>query len=210
MITINSLEELDKYLYQTIPKSKDKRFKVKLYKFTENEELANVVFNIEIPFGLMDFQTPKTIKVKRRKKDNDLPDINFAEPLCYSFWLNNVVANKKFRVGRLYANNVNLNEDSEIYSELLAKGKVKAKKLDYLIAKAFVKLKYIGLANIMLDFAKNESLHPEFIQEAVTVKNLYEAYKNYDYKEFFAKVSFLKEYLKSGCAKNLAQILYET
>ncbi|WP_273404588.1 lipid-A-disaccharide synthase [Campylobacter avium] len=86
----------------------------------------------------------------------------------------------------------------------------KAKKLDYLIAKAFVKLKYIGLANIMLDFAKNESLHPEFIQEAVTVKNLYEAYKNYDYKEFFAKVSFLKEYLKSGCAKNLAQILYET
>ena len=44
--------------------------------------------------------------------------------------LNNVVANKKFRVGRLYANNVNLNEDSEIYSELLAKGKVKAKKLD--------------------------------------------------------------------------------
>lgn len=130
MITINSLEELDKYLYQTIPKSKDKKFKVKLYRFTENEELANVVFNIEIPFGLMDFQTPKTVKVRRRKKDNDLPDIDFTEPLCYSFWLNNVVANKKFRVGRLYANNVNLNEDSEIYSELLAKGKVKAKKLD--------------------------------------------------------------------------------
>ena len=52
MITINSLEELDKYFYQAIPKSKDKRFKVKLYRFTENEELANVVFNIEIPFGL--------------------------------------------------------------------------------------------------------------------------------------------------------------
>lgn len=130
MITINSIEELEKYYFQTIPKSKDKRYKIRLYKFTENDELADVVFNIEIPFGLMDFQTPKTVKVRRRKKDNDLPDIDFVEPLCYSFWLNNVVANKKFRVGRLYANNANLNDDSEIYSELLAKGKVKAKKLD--------------------------------------------------------------------------------
>lgn len=130
MITINSLEELDKYLYQTIPKSKDKRFKVKLYRFTENEELANVVFNIEIPFGLMDFQTPKTVKVRKRKSDNALPNVDFAEPVCYSFWANDIVANKKFRVGRLYANNVSLNDDSEIYDELRAKGKVKATKLD--------------------------------------------------------------------------------
>ena len=83
----------------------------------------------------------------------------------------------------------------------------KAKKLDYLIAKFFVKLKYIGLANIMLDFAKEQSLHPEFIQDELTLENLYEAYKNYDYKEFFAKVSFLKEYLAFGSAKNLAKIL---
>ena len=83
MITINSLEELDKYLYQTIPKSKDKRFKVKLYRFTENEELANVVFNIEIPFGLMDFQTPKTVKVRKRKSDNALPNVDFAELVWY-------------------------------------------------------------------------------------------------------------------------------
>ncbi|WP_297195177.1 lipid-A-disaccharide synthase [uncultured Campylobacter sp.] len=85
----------------------------------------------------------------------------------------------------------------------------KAKKIDYIIAKCFVKLKYIGLANIMLDFAKNEILHPEFIQENVNEEKLYEAYKNYNYKEFFAKVSFLKEYLRFGCAKNLAKILLE-
>ena len=83
MITINSLEELDKYFYRTIPKSKDKRFKVKLYRFTENEELANVVFNIEIPFGLMDFQTPKTVKVGKRKSDNGLANVEWAEPIGY-------------------------------------------------------------------------------------------------------------------------------
>lgn len=83
----------------------------------------------------------------------------------------------------------------------------KAKAIDIFIAKLFVKLKHIGLANIFCDFAEKEALHPEFLQDEVNVFNLLEAYNKYDYKAFFAKVDFLKEYLQFGSAKNLAKIL---
>ena len=85
----------------------------------------------------------------------------------------------------------------------------KAKKIDIFIAKFFVKLKHIGLANIFCDFADKEVLNPEFLQEEVNAKKLFEAYLNYDYKGFFTKLDFLKEYLKFGSAKNLAKILHE-
>ncbi|MBX1885652.1 lipid-A-disaccharide synthase [Campylobacter peloridis] len=85
----------------------------------------------------------------------------------------------------------------------------KAKVIDIFIAKIFVKLKHIGLANIFLDFAGKSELNPEFLQDEVNVKNLYQAYVNYDYKGFFDKISFLKTYLKFASAKNLAKILYE-
>ena len=84
----------------------------------------------------------------------------------------------------------------------------KAKKIDIFIAKFFVKLKHIGLANIFCDFADKEALNPEFLQEEVNAKNLFRAYLNYDYKGFFTKLDFLKEYLKFGSAENLAQILH--
>ena len=85
----------------------------------------------------------------------------------------------------------------------------KAKAIDIFIAKLFVKLKHIGLANIFLDFAGKDELNPEFLQDEVNVKNLYQAYVDYDYKCFFDKISFLKIYLKFASAKNLAKILYE-
>ncbi|MBX2079497.1 lipid-A-disaccharide synthase [Campylobacter peloridis] len=85
----------------------------------------------------------------------------------------------------------------------------KAKAIDIFIAKIFVKLKHIGLANIFLDFAGKDELNPEFLQDEVNVKNLYQAYLKYDYKAFFDKVDFLKEYLQFASAKNLAKILYE-
>ncbi|MCW0245407.1 lipid-A-disaccharide synthase [Campylobacter lari] len=85
----------------------------------------------------------------------------------------------------------------------------KAKAIDIFIAKLFVKLKHIGLANIFLDFAGKNELNPEFLQDEVNVKNLYQAYIKYDYKAFFDKVDFLKSYLKFASAKNLAKILYE-
>ncbi|AJC94650.1 lipid-A-disaccharide synthase [Campylobacter volucris] len=85
----------------------------------------------------------------------------------------------------------------------------KAKAIDIFIAKIFVKLKHIGLANIFLDFAEKDELNPEFLQEQVNVKNLYNAYLDYDYQGFFDKISFLKSYLKFASAKNIAKILYE-
>ncbi|TKX34649.1 lipid-A-disaccharide synthase [Campylobacter taeniopygiae] len=85
----------------------------------------------------------------------------------------------------------------------------KAKAIDIFIARLFVKLKHIGLANIFCDFAGKEELNPEFLQNEVNVENLYQAYLKYDYKSFFAKVNFLKQYLKFGSAKNLAKILDE-
>ena len=83
----------------------------------------------------------------------------------------------------------------------------KAKAIDVLIARLFVRLRHIGLANIMCDFAGLGEFNPEFIQAQVSAKNLFEAYRNFNYKEFFDKVSFLKNYLRFGSAKNLAKIL---
>ncbi len=83
----------------------------------------------------------------------------------------------------------------------------KAKAIDVLIARFFVKLKHIGLANIMCDFAGKSELNPEFLQNEVSAKNLFEAYRKFKYKPFFDKVSFLKNYLRFGSAKNLAKML---
>lgn len=85
----------------------------------------------------------------------------------------------------------------------------KAKALDFFIAKCFVKLRHIGLANIICDFANVTPLHPELLQKEVSVKNLHSAYTNFDYEAFFAKIDFLKKYLRFGCAENMAQILSE-
>ncbi|EAH5903925.1 lipid-A-disaccharide synthase [Campylobacter upsaliensis] len=85
----------------------------------------------------------------------------------------------------------------------------KAKAVDIFIARLFVKLKHIGLANIFCDFAGKEPLNPEFLQDEVSVENLLNAYNKFAYKPFFAKVGFLKEYLGFGSAKNMAKILYE-
>lgn len=83
----------------------------------------------------------------------------------------------------------------------------KAKVIDVFIARLFVRLKHIGLANIMCDFAGKSELNPEFLQNEVSAKNLFEAYRKFDFKEFFDKVSFLKNYLRFGSAKNVAKML---
>ena len=83
----------------------------------------------------------------------------------------------------------------------------KAKAIDVFIARLFVRLKHIGLANIMCDFAGKTELNPEFLQNEVSAKNLFEAYRKFDFKEFFDKVSFLKNYLRFGSAKNVAKML---
>ncbi|SFV74929.1 Lipid-A-disaccharide synthase [hydrothermal vent metagenome] len=83
-----------------------------------------------------------------------------------------------------------------------------AKPLDYFIAKQFVHLKYIGLANIMFEkMGEEKPLHPEFIQEDVNTKNLLDAFENYEREKFLNNSKKLRKYLQHGSAKNVAKCL---
>lgn len=90
----------------------------------------------------------------------------------------------------------------------------KAKKMDFFLAKMLVKLQYIGLANLFLQYKKyksftkkdkNPPIHPEFLQEKVSVKNLLDSYYNYDFSHFYLQKNTLLEYLKNGSTENCAQ-----
>ena len=83
----------------------------------------------------------------------------------------------------------------------------KAKALDYFIGSRLVKLPYVGLANILLDNYKNITLHPEFLQEDVTLENLLKSYNHYDKEAFFHNAKYLRDYLKHGSAKRVAEII---
>lgn len=83
----------------------------------------------------------------------------------------------------------------------------KAKPLDYFIAKSLVKLKYIGLGNIMFDQFASRALHPELIQDDVTVERLIEAYESMDKEQFYRDSQQLKSYLRHGSSKKMAAII---
>ncbi|MFV0563517.1 lipid-A-disaccharide synthase [Malaciobacter mytili] len=82
-----------------------------------------------------------------------------------------------------------------------------AKKLDYFIGRLFVKLPYIGLANIFFDKMGKKAIHKEFFQEEVTFKNLLDEYHNMNKENFLNNSKILREYLKNGSSKNVAQII---
>ncbi len=83
----------------------------------------------------------------------------------------------------------------------------KAKNFDYKIAKLFVKLPYVGLANIILDFAGKPPLHQEFLQEDATKEKLLHAYQNFDKEAFHEGAKTLKSLLQTGSTKNLINLL---
>ena len=82
-----------------------------------------------------------------------------------------------------------------------------AKKFDFFIGKLFVKLNYIGLANIFFEKIGKSALHSEFLQENVTVDNLLNDYNNLDKKSFFNNSKLLRDYLKNGSSQNVAKII---
>lgn len=82
-----------------------------------------------------------------------------------------------------------------------------ANKLDWFIVSRLATTKYAGLANIMYDKDKGETMHPEFLQDDVTVKNLVDAYENYQRESFLEKSKQLRKYLKNGSSKNVAEII---
>ena len=83
----------------------------------------------------------------------------------------------------------------------------RAKAIDIWLARKLVKLKHAGLANIIFDFIGKEPLHDELIQEQVTPQNLLNSYKSYDGAKFLNACNELREYLKCGSAKGVADML---
>lgn len=82
-----------------------------------------------------------------------------------------------------------------------------AKKLDYFIGKKFVKLPYIGLANIFFWKMGKEPIHKEFFQEEVNLKNLLNEYENMNRENYLKNSQTLREYLQFGSSKNVANII---
>ncbi|MBP1681833.1 MAG: lipid-A-disaccharide synthase [Proteobacteria bacterium] len=83
----------------------------------------------------------------------------------------------------------------------------KAKAIDYWIARQFVKLKHVGLANLLFDFEKMEPLHQEFLQEEVTVDNLLQAYETMDKEAFFNHAKKLRSLLGHGSQEAMISIM---
>ena len=71
----------------------------------------------------------------------------------------------------------------------------------------FVKLNYVGLANIFFEKMGKQPLHSEFLQDDVTVENLFYDYKNMNKKLFFDNSKVLREYLRNGSSQNVAKII---
>lgn len=84
-----------------------------------------------------------------------------------------------------------------------------AKGFDYFIASHLVKIEYLGLSNIMFSKFNDRAIHPEFIQDEVSAKNLLKAYKEYDKNNFLNDSKLLREYLQSGSSQNVAKIIQE-
>lgn len=82
-----------------------------------------------------------------------------------------------------------------------------AKKIDFFIGKRFVKLNFVGLANIFFEKMGKEQLHSEFLQEDVSVENLFNDYKNMNKEQFFENSKLLRAYLKNGSSLNVSRII---
>ncbi len=85
-----------------------------------------------------------------------------------------------------------------------------AKKVDYFIGSRLLDIEYIGLGNIMFDKFKHRSIHPELIQDEVTLENLLRAYREMDQEKFFDDAIQLRNYLQHGSSKRVAQIIEGT
>ncbi len=83
----------------------------------------------------------------------------------------------------------------------------KAKWLDYSIAKMFVKLKHIGLANIIFDFENFKPMHEELMQDDVNVSKLLQCLKEIDKNEFLNNSQKLRNILQKGSAKEVSNMV---
>ena len=82
-----------------------------------------------------------------------------------------------------------------------------ANKLEYWIGRKFVKLKHVGLANIIYDFEGKEEMHTELLQDEVNVERMYQVYKTTDSKKFLERSKELREELGKSRLKDVAEII---
>jgi lipid-A-disaccharide synthase len=85
----------------------------------------------------------------------------------------------------------------------------KAKALDYFIGSRLVKIEFVGLGNIMLKKYKGRQLHPEYLQDNVTVENLADGFKKYEREKFLENSQELRAYLKHGSSARVAELIQE-
>lgn len=83
------------------------------------------------------------------------------------------------------------------------------KKIDFFIGTKLLKIKQIGLANIILSRHNSTTLHNELVQEDVTIDNLLKEYYTIDRKIFSQKAEELRDYLGHGSSENVANIISE-
>lgn len=83
----------------------------------------------------------------------------------------------------------------------------RANKLEYWIGRKFVKLKHVGLANIIYDFKEKDEMHIELLQDEINVDRMYEIYKNIDKDEFLRRSIELREELGKSRLKDVAQVI---
>jgi len=82
-----------------------------------------------------------------------------------------------------------------------------AKPIDFFLARHLVNMDYVGLANIMFMKYKKRTMHPEFLQDDVSVENLLKAYKEYKRESFLLDSKELRDYLEHGSAARVAELI---
>jgi len=82
----------------------------------------------------------------------------------------------------------------------------KARQIEYLIAKTFVKLNYVGLANIIFEKEGLEPYHKEYLQY-FDIEALVNDYKNSNLIVWLEKSAKIKEILKFGSSENVIKLL---
>ncbi|MGX3010265.1 hypothetical protein ACWIUD_01700 [Helicobacter sp. 23-1044] len=86
----------------------------------------------------------------------------------------------------------------------------KTRAFEAFIARCFLKIKYIGLANILYEkIAEDSAFHTELVQDEMSAENLLNALDSANKDEFLQKSIALRKYLQKGSAQAVAKLLYD-
>lgn len=132
MITINNLKEIEKYKTSVEKCNKNGIKNIITYEFKENGKLADIEFNVEVPFGTNDLS-----KCLNEEDCTEPLDLEFSDFDFYSFIAKDVIANKKFRVASLQANNFIFNDDCDILNNLQVENNIQGTNLNCEMGKVY-------------------------------------------------------------------------